>query len=311
MIYPRDSLTFTRSTLPLSSLVKSLPYSELIPSFLHPTFCSSSSSSTHWVIIEAHKQKKCVGLACAQVYDALEIAQLYGLTVLPPYRQKGIGTALFFEMERVLVQEEKIRSLELTYSSLNENALVIEKILASQKWAPAYTSTIFCYFKVEDFRPIWFETPRKSAQPLQFFSWNEWSREDKQYVDYLIQQGRCLTYLSPFAKKPYPIHEHTSLGIRQGNKIVGWCLTTLRDAATVCYSVLYIDRALFSSSYGIALLKESIQRLKISQIPYALFEVNLKEIDASWWNFIKKRLMPFAYQIEKIKKASRIYTRSI
>jgi GNAT superfamily N-acetyltransferase len=300
-------LEIKRSPLPLTELAQSPDYTPLIEPTILP-FLFRPSRVGKWIPVEARLEGELVGLILVEVYDegSKYTAQLYSFIVKPAYRQQGIGRQLFAFTQEILVREEKVVAFEFLYTEGDPFTPAIEKILAYQDWTPARTLLIRCHFNVDAFNPAWMHHVYRLPPSMHFFPWKELLPEDKAYINYLGQQRRFLPYLNPFQEEK-SIHMETSVGLRQDGRIVGWSITHRLDPETLRYSILYIDQALLHTGYGIQLLVESIRRHKKLSIPRGTLEVNVKEIDPSWWRFIKKRLMPIAQKVDRIKHAMRLF----
>jgi GNAT superfamily N-acetyltransferase len=299
-------LEIQRTSLTLSSLLQSPDYSSLI----HPSILSSlttPSFATRWVAIEARLAGELVGLLLSEIYPLLRIAQLYSLVVKPKYRHQGIGRQLFAFAEDWLVQEEQVQSIELIYDQTDPFAAPLEKIMASLGWPSAKLFLIRCHFDAYTFNPPWIHLIYHLPSPMSFFDWKNLLPNERNAIDYLANQGRFLPYLSPFHEEEF-VDKETSVGLRKDGEVIGWSITRRPNPLTIRYSSLYVDSSLLHSGIGIQLLVESIRRHKQLPIPHAIFEVNLMEIDPSWWRFVKRRLMPMASKIEHLKKAMRILT---
>lgn len=298
-------LKFQRISLQIDPSFQSSAYISLILPFVYPLLITPDPH-THWVAIEAHLDGELVALSLSQVSEVNQIARLYSLVVKPEHRQKGIGKQLFSFTQDLLAQEEKIRCLTIEYEQSDPFIAAIEKILVAQGWPPAQLYLIRCHFILDQFNPYWFRAPYRLPSPMQLFDWKDLTRSDRKQIDYLYQQGRFLSYLSPLHHEEQ-IHMETSVGLRHHEKVIGWSITYKIDPTTIRYAILYIDNAFLHTGYGIQLVLESIRRQKQLPIPKAIFEVNLKEIDPSWWRFVKKRLIPLAYEVERWKWATYLF----
>lgn len=299
-------LVIQRSSLDLSSIIQSTDYSSLIlPSILSKL--TISPFSTDWIAMEARLEGKLVGLSLSEIFPLHKMATLSSLVIKPNYRHQGIGRQLFAFTEDKLIQEEKVQTIEVMYEQNDPFTPALEKILASLGWSLGRILLIRCHFNADTFNPPWIQHSYKLPFSMNFFSWKDLLPAERLTIEYLAQQGRFLPYLSPFREEEL-IDQDTSIGLRQNGVIVGWNITHRLDPSTIRYSSLYIDSHLLHTGYGIQLLAESIRRQKELSIPHALFEVNLMEIDPSWWRFVRKRLMPVANKIERIKRAMRLFT---
>lgn len=299
-------LEIRRSTLSLSDLIQSPMYLPLIlPETLFKL--KNPSSITHWVAIEAWKETELVGLSLTEVYPLNRIGQLNSLVVKAVERGHGIGRELFAFTEDFLVQEEKVEIVELLYEQENPSSPALEKILTYLKWPSPQLLLMRCHFDLAFFDPPWIHYPYRLPPSMNFFSWKDLLPIERALIEYWGAQGRFLSYLSPLRDEE-GIDLETSVGLRREGKIVGWSITRRPTPSTIRYSSLYIDRDFQQGGYGIQLLVESIRLNKKLAIPYAIFEINLQEIDPSWWHFVRRRLLPAANKIEHINKASRLLT---
>lgn len=300
-------LEFKHTPLPSSTLAHSLAYIPLIkPTIL--THLSVISPESYWVAVEARLDNQLAGLALAEVYSHNHFAQLYSFVVKEDYRRQGIGQQLFAFLQKWLIEQEQVQALGIEYERKAPYAPALEKIVASQGWLPPYTYLIRCCFDAQTFNPTWVQRTNPLPPSMTFFSWKDLLPAEKERIHYMHQQGMFPFYLSPFQEETL-IDLETSVGLRQEGKLVGWSITHRINPETIRYSILYIDRSLHRSGWGIQLLVASIQRHKqlSLSIPHALFEIKLKEIDPSWWHFVKKRLLPLAHHVERMRWAIQVF----
>ncbi len=297
-------LHLQRTAIDLDSLLQSPDYSALIHSFTLPHL-TSPSSKTRWVAAEARWENELIALALAEI-NPLHRALFHSLVVKPAYQHQGIGRQLFVFMEDLLVQQENIGTIEVQYEQTDPVAPALEKTLEFLNWPPAKMFLIRCHFDVATFNPPWLHYSYRLPPSMSFFSWNSLTRADRSHIEYLAEQGHFLPYLSPLHDEK-TIDQKTSIGLRQNGQLVGWSITRKLDPSTICFHSLYIEKKLLNTGYGIQILIESMKRVKTSSIPQALFEIELSGIDPSWWQFVKKRLMPIAKKIDRIKRTMRVF----
>lgn len=298
-------LEISRSPLSLSELIQSPDYAPLIPPSLLADL-QSPSSMTRWIAAEGRLDGALAALALAEIYPLNRIARLESLLIKDNFTGKGIWRPLFVHMEKLLAHDEKMRCMEWRYDQDSSSAPAIEQILASLGWASPELYFIRCHFDAYAFDPPWMHRAFSLPANMSFFSWKDLLPQDREMIEYLGIQGRFLPYLSPLYKEE-SIDLETSIGLRKEGMLAGWSITRRPDASTIQYSSLYIDSSMLAAGYGIQLLIESMRRQKKLPIPHALFEINLKEIDPSWFRFVTKRLIPIASKVERIKRAFRVF----
>lgn len=298
-------LEIRQCPLPPHDLILSPDYVPLIPPpLLHEL--ASQSAVTDWIATEARVGGKLAALALAEIYAYNRLAKLQSLEIGESFKGQGIWRSLFVFIQDFLAKEKKVRGVEWTFDQGSPSAPAVEKILVSLGWPPPELYLMRLHFDAYAFNPRWIQRPNSLPSTMHFFPWKELSLDDRGHIDYLSQQGRFLPYLSPLLKAE-TIDLETSIGLRQGDTLIGWSITRRPDPSTIVYASLYIDSGLLRSGYGIQLLIESIRRHKALPIPHALLELSLHEIDHSWWHFVNKRLIPLASKIDRIKRTFHVF----
>lgn len=297
-------LSIQPTTLDVLSLINSSYYTSLIlPETL--SLIKNDSNKTNWIILEALLNNACVGLSLSTINPVSLEAELRSLVVLEYYRQKGIGYALFSATHDKL-KDEKARSFKIIYNENIPFAKPLEKILAKKGWSPSQVYFISCYFDLKSFNPPWLHYRYKLPSSMTFFSWSQLNINDRNYIEFLKKQGRFLPFLSPFINEEQ-IDNETSVGLRNEKKLVGWCINYKEKSNVTHFGILFIENEYIHKGYGIQLLIHSINELKKTNTEQAYFQINVKRIDRSWWNFVKRRLIPLANQITRTKFAMYIY----
>lgn len=251
-------------------------------------------------------QDQVVGLALAKFFLLNRTGQIYSLSIKEKFRRQGIGTLLFQRIQQLLLDEGS-RALGFEYESNETTGQAMDHILAKIGWPPAQVYMVRCYYKAQAFNPRWLEKCPRLRPGLKPFPWRQLKASELSAIQHMAKQGTFLPYLSPL-RESQKIDPINSLGLRHKNKIVGWVITHRVDRQTIRYSALYIDKDYKNRRAAIPLLAESIRLHKKSSVPWALFEVNLKEVDLTWWHFVKKKLIPYADRLEKVKWAFHIFT---
>ena len=299
-------LNIQRISFDSSKLLQSFEYSSLIyPSSLK--FLKDLSPNTYWIVVEVRFNDELIGLCLSEIYPLSRLGQIHSIVIKSNFRKRGYGQQLFAFTEKILENEEKLQIVEIIYDQTNPFSVALEKIISKLSWSLPKIFLIRCYFELANFNPNWLHYSYRLASSIELFKWQDLTIDERVYIEYLSDQGRFLSYISPFDHEG-TIDLNISIGLRLDNKIIGWNIAHDLDHSTIRYSSLYIDRDFMNLGYGIYLLAQSINVQKELSIPYAQFEINVREISSSWWHFVKKRLLPKAYKIERMKQATRIFS---
>ena len=287
--------------LPVEAIEKGGVHASLILPEALPLLIRSPPPAGRVLCLQVNLNNCVVALAIAEVYEQGRSAQLFSFVVAEAFRGRRIGTALFKELQDILYAEG-IHSLGFEYEQTSPFAPILEKILFHHHWLQPQLYLIRSRFKSVDFNPRWLNRSYAVPGKVTLFPWAELSSEERQVVNWMDEQGHFIPALSPFQQEDR-IEPVNSLGLRCEGRLIGWLITHRVNPETIRYSSLFLEREFLLSGYGIFLLVQSIQLQKQTDIPDALFEVNLEKIDPSWLRFVKRRLLPYAYSTEKMKWA--------
>lgn len=298
-------LTFHPFEFSEMSLAQQHLYQGLILPYAIPLFDPSLKESK-LMGIEARASNELVGLAILESIPDKQVFRIQSFAIKDLYRRRGIGLHFFQLIENYLVHTLHCRAISCSYDELSPFAVAMEKILAHSGWPPAQLYFVRCHYKVQDFHPAWFETPYSLPDKLEIFPWKQITSSEKERILHQTTQGTFSPYLSPFDEES-TVEPLNSLGLRYQGLLIGWNITHRVDPNTISYSSLYIEKEFHLLGYAIFLLIQSIRLQQQSSIPRALFEVNLNRVDPAWWRFVKRRLLPYADQVEKKKWVTRAF----
>ena len=249
-----------------------------------------------------------VAFILAEVYPHNNTVQLYSFYVDPAYRKQGIGRSLFLFFQDVLLHQKKVGSIGCEFDQSLPECAAFEKILLAAGWPQPYFYLLRCFFDMSQFNPPWFGKKLLLPAEVEIFPWEQLTEKDKKNIKNKQAQGWFHSYLNPFQGK-IPIEELNSLGMRFQGNLIGWCITHRVEKDLIRYTSLYTDPVFQGRAWGIALLQKSLEiQIEKSQT-WALFDAQVKEIDPTWVQFIKKRLLPYAQKVER-KKWVQLYTHS-
>jgi GNAT superfamily N-acetyltransferase len=276
----------------------------------HFLFQKPLETTTHLTAIEARCNNQLVGLIIAYVSDELRRARIRSWFVIESKRGQGIGQALLERMQNQLVKAERCGILVVEYEKSIASAPIIEKIFKHLQWDLPQLYFIRCHFDAQSFNPAWYQNQMQRPAPvdMELFAWNKLTEAERQQIEHEQLQGAFLSAVGPFQDEEQ-IEPLTSFGVRHQGKVIGWCICHRRAQDQASYASFYVAKQFQHTGVAIWLLAHSIQINKAHHalLPRVLFEINLQQVDRSWWLFVRKRLIPYAIRIERIKQALQVF----
>lgn len=230
-------------------------------------------------------------LLLGSVIPDLGTAEIHSLTAEDP----DLLRPLLLAFEERLKKDTPI-TCTFSLPDTGAESLPLFHLLESLKWHGPKSFLEKYLFDIYNFHPPWFDTTPPLSKHYQAFPWSDLKHSEKEELLRQIEEGRIPQSVSPFGHSE-PLHS-SSLGIRHGQELVGFCVTHLIPPDFVRFTALYIHKEKQHLGPIIRLLIDSIKIQQRVGPRYTLFEVNLKNSSPSWEKFIKVRLFP--YSIGKI-----------
>lgn len=281
----------------LSSSQLSAYESFLVPSALN--FIPHIHNYPLIIGVEAIKNDELIGFALAVCELEISKGRLASLFVKEEERNKRIGSDLLQQLEKEL-KKEGCEAVCTEYAEDNLTKESFEKILSHMGWSTPYIYMVCCHYDIKKFNPPWFKKSYDLPDSFQEFNWKDLTNSQRGRLIYLATQSTFHSSVSPFVEEN-TIEYSNSLGLRHKNHVIGWIVTHRMDPETIVYSALYLDLQFHHTGYALRLLTDAIKLQQQSSVPYILFRVNLEQINRSWLNFVKKRLIPYAQKVQRIK----------
>ncbi len=250
----------------------------------------------------AFERGKPIGCILVETFEEIPpTAQILAWTVLENYRNKGIGSKLFEQIHTYLIEKKRYLFLELFYTP----SPAMQHLLKKYGWSNSILKLKNYYFTPKQFDAPWFVNDvAKLPAGYQILPWNKIpphliapiKRQEEQYTFHIS--------VSPF-NDPQIFEPQNSLGLLADHplRIVGWMMCQRFDRETINYAALYIEKGFRHKGAAIALLSQAIKLQQQSSIPRAVFELRFDMVDKQWLNFVKKRLEPYAENIEEVHAA--------
>lgn len=152
------------------------------------------------------------------------------------------------------------------------------------------------YTEMKAFNPSWFK-PSTLPQDYEIIAWDQMTPEEREQTEQWAEQDH---YLLSGQDEILPREKINSLILRHKGKIAGWVETHRESPEIIRYTSLFLFPPYLYKGLAIPFLSESLQRHKLSQIPIAVFHLNLRDTPRTWINFVHKKLAPHAYMIKTI-----------
>lgn len=185
-------------------------------------------------------------------------------------------------------QRLKKSSCILLYS--DQVAEELRSPLEKAGWSEPEEWMINCYFD-HSFNPPWLNKKYELPPDYVLKAWREIPEPQKQYLKAKESQLVFPRNLSPFLyNNPDPIY---SLCLLHKEEVIGWMMTRMVKNDTISFDSFFIEPKYRQPALILALLSSSIKNVLNSAIPFAIMEVNLKQTNTSYINFVHKKYLPY------------------
>ena len=262
---------------------------------LHQTLQSDEIKGTV-LAFGAWKGDRPVGLALGYAEEQPFLGKIFSLWVEESHRQKKVGSALFEALMQTL-KGIGCRHLVFTYPAEIPTLTAIEHILKKHSWEGPRVFIKRYKFDGFTFNPDWVNKPYQLQEGFEEFPWHTLKKSEMDKIRHQIAQGHFEPLISPLGHDENIIEPLNSLGLRYKGEVVGWMVTHRIARDTIRYSSLYIQKGYPFRKNWIKLLSDAINLQRQSPVQWALFEINLQQVDTSWLNFVTQKLAPHAISI--------------
>ncbi len=259
---------------------------------------------------------KPVGLALAEAKTLLNlwnkfqfaVGEWHTFFIDPAHMQAHHFQEITEELTRELGKLH-CKLIGFTFNAAYPIAPAFEKVLKTQGWEGPDLFMLRYHFVGDDFKPSWLKRAKRKPYLAGYdpFPWKELTSEEREELKNLQENIAFPETVLPFNEYEDPVDPLNSLGLRFEGKVVGWMLTHRIKPDTIRYSSLYIFPEHQSRGMAIKLLADSITLQQQAHVTFALLELNVERerVELSWFQFVEKRIAPFAFLKEKIVKYKR------
>ncbi len=260
----------------------------------------SFGHSERWVYSIENKP---VGLLIVSVIPDFKTGVLEWLFVEETHRNQGIASQLLNEAYSYL-KNLGILALTLYYPKNVSFSPMIESLLKKFHSTPSRPMVRKFKFDVPNFNPPWLWRDIPPPPEYSFFPWEDLTVPEKRQLEHRFDQMQIPSSLSPFVNTEL-IDLTTSLGIRNKERVVGWCVNRWVESDNLEFTSLYIDPELAVSGLGFTALVQSIRLLKKDPPHWAtvIYRLQADPVPA-WANFVNKRLAVLSVETIDIYECS-------
>ena len=221
------------------------------------------------VVLGASINQQPVGLIIGEIYnhkddpDQPPTAWIHSLFVPSSHRRQGIGRSLLRQMTAQL-QQQSCAKIRLRYLD-SFKTLPLQWLLKQEGWTCENTGTI-CYASKSQVAktpaPNLFDYLDRLTPDLppgyEIFPWVNLTASDRAAINAKMAANPLYKKFNPFIEesKLEPIN---SLGLRQGENIVGWMIAHRLNPETIRYTQLFVDPETQGMGPGLLLLLQSIR----------------------------------------------------
>lgn len=187
--------------------------------------------------------------------------EVLSLFVSPPYRSRGLGTALLDAMGTYLSRMGVEKALGV-YMTGQPGQHALERVLEKAGWTRPEVRQLTLRFTLEEARRTdWYER-YPLGEGYTVFPWKDLTAEEREGLrESQKATGWIKPDLEPWKHDAEAFEPVSSLGIRLKGEIVGWIITHALDDRVVRFTCSFIRRDLGRRGKIVPVYTEAIRRL--------------------------------------------------
>ncbi|MFA6914777.1 MAG: GNAT family N-acetyltransferase [Parachlamydiales bacterium] len=248
------------------------------------------------LLLGAYAEDRLIGCLSYSVYKGLFAADLLYISVLPEFRQQGIGLSLLNFLKEDLIQRN-VHVCWAMYIKEDPFTSTLQDLFAKTGWGEPHHEIIRLFLDA------WEYVSPYSSYPLpkgcEIFKWTDLTDDERATLKFKDQQRSFPEHVSPFSTK-YAIEPLNSLGIRCEGEIIAWLITHRVNKETIRFSVFYVSPEYRRTACFLELGNIAIAAQHNSPIQWAMCEINFTQGHSTWRRFAMRELAPHAKKIENI-----------
>lgn len=285
-------------------LFAALTFPHLRPAFLH------FDPTGGLVAVGATLDGWPVGLAVARQTQPTQ-AELLSVMVRPAHREKGIASELLASLEKALVRRG-VRAVTGVFPDRAPTVAALERVLAKNGW-PSAQPILRVYRGQVPYPPDypWMPAALEPPEGFEIFPWSDLTRPELAALKaHLTGDKRYQGAYVGTLKEDF--EPRTSLGLRYGGEVVGWCFTGLVPENRLLYYEGYFirsDMRRFSRvSLGQSLVSNVIHRHWECREDMPNFGFSVEVENRHMLRFSARYFEPFCRHVYHLKRAGKNLT---
>lgn len=244
-----------------------------------------------------------VGLVLAQMQLRLRHAEVLSIAVHPDHQGEGIGLQLLEAMEQQLVKAGMTYAFgHFRPDNADEEALVA--LLEHREWSEPEPAMLVMLSNLEKIATAPWLAPAPLPEGLELFPWAELTREQAERLHRAAQEGTWLP--ADVAPELQAFEPATSFGLRRGDEVVGWVLTTRHDDVTLLFGCSFVRKELQRTWVVLQLYRAVVERMRELGIPNGLWTIPLDH--GGMAAFARRRMAPYCTQVVESCKSGKWFT---
>jgi GNAT superfamily N-acetyltransferase len=240
--------------------------------------------------VGAKENSRPIGLLLCKTDDNYQCANILAVYVKPEYRNQGLASAMFQQLEKTL-KLQGFKKIKIEYYQNSPTISYFEKILKKLNWSAPLPQMLICRVKCEKLMTADWISKYKLTPDFSVFLWSEITTKEKEKI--LANEDKKGWYTKQFNPFLFEANmvKFNSLGLKYKDTIIGWIIVTHFSDDALNYPKLFICEEYQNSGKAIVLLAEAVKLQATSKIPYGLFafEINNKKMRL----FYEKRFKPY------------------
>lgn len=224
------------------------------------------------ISVLAIKEKQLVGLLLVESKPEHQAATIISFLVIPPERNKGIGTHLLQLLDRGLL-EKGYNRVDVVYQSNWKSRKALEKLLKSQGWKDPQQRMILSYAHCENYRQAPWINYDQLPQSYKIFVWSGITAEERRQIQEKQNTGWYPPELDPFQESD-KLMEDLSVGLKHQGEVIGWNMTHSISPDTLQRTCFFLDSNHRLHNLALALSSKIIKLQMETDIPKSMFQVS-------------------------------------